>query len=245
MRIFVLVANLALVAASPILAQGNYFSETLRITVDQAFPSPEARELAIKASTGNLDEVERIVRSGTPIEQKGSFSLTPLAWAVGAKNYLGVEKLLELGAEPSVSVDKIGSILSVAIGLKDKAIFGQLLKQGADPFQGSPQYRSAIIRAVLTDDSYYLEQILASGWDPNFYVEVNNLLDKVTRLQDFGKAILLLRAGADPMLTPKLALWVSSSLKEAKTNFANDPKYLLTVELASKKGLRLDDNVKN
>ncbi len=66
-------------------------------------PTPEA-ELARAAAEGKVADVKRLVKAGAKVNATGRESMTPLVWAITARNPQGMRALLELGANPNQPV---------------------------------------------------------------------------------------------------------------------------------------------
>jgi uncharacterized protein len=72
-------------------AQG-YFGDT-----------PESK-LARAAAEGQVDEVKRLLKAGAKVNAAGKENMTPLVWALTARNPRGMRALLEGGADPNQRV---------------------------------------------------------------------------------------------------------------------------------------------
>ncbi|UTY56241.1 ankyrin repeat domain-containing protein [Massilia sp. erpn] len=65
--------------------------------------TPEA-ELARAAGDGKTDAVKRLVKAGADVNALGQKNMTPLIWALTARNIEGMRALLQAGADPNQSV---------------------------------------------------------------------------------------------------------------------------------------------
>lgn len=65
--------------------------------------TPEA-DLARAAAAGKTDEITRLVNAGANVNAVGQKNMSPLAWALTARNTDGMRALLQSGADPNQSV---------------------------------------------------------------------------------------------------------------------------------------------
>lgn len=70
------------------------------------FADDNARALAIAASKGDVQKIKNLYEKGADVNNRGEGGITPLLWSLYANNKIGFEKLLQLGADPSVKTDK-------------------------------------------------------------------------------------------------------------------------------------------
>jgi uncharacterized protein len=73
-------------------------------TAQGYFGTGAESELAKAAAEGRVDEVHRLVKAGASVNAVGKQHMTPLVWALTARNASGMRALLELGADPNQRV---------------------------------------------------------------------------------------------------------------------------------------------
>lgn len=73
-------------------------------TADGYFGASAEAQLARAAAEGRVDEVRRLVKAGARVNAVGKQNMTPLVWALTARNPVGMRALLELGADPNQRV---------------------------------------------------------------------------------------------------------------------------------------------
>jgi ankyrin repeat protein len=61
-------------------------------------------QLARAAAEGRVEDVKRLVKGGAQVNAVGKQNMTPLVWALTARNPAGMRALLELGADPNQRV---------------------------------------------------------------------------------------------------------------------------------------------
>lgn len=107
----------------------------------------EAR-LAAAACEGSSDQVLALSSSGADPNYAGRDGITPLIYAIGCKNDIGVTALLSAGADPNQQADKFLLPLSVAATQENSEIVQRLLDAGASvdgvtgDVEGSPLLRA-------------------------------------------------------------------------------------------------------
>jgi hypothetical protein len=168
-----------------------------RTTPADFFTDPGVRALADAAGTGDAKEIDRLVGSGVDVNAEGKDDgVTPLLWAMTARNHDGFLRLLERGADPNRPHNP------------------------ADNRFGS-SVMSAAARSKI--DSFYLEAILKHGGNPNLVEPTGNRANReeqTTPLQTaaiYSRRVenldLLIRAGAD--LNRKAGHFGSTPLTDA------------------------------
>jgi ankyrin repeat protein len=108
------------------------------------FADARVAALAVSAARGQLERIDQLIAQGVNPNAEGQEEMTPLAWAMEARNKAGFRRLLERGAQPDA--------LARARGYED--------------FRPAPwlPIRDA---AANRDDSWWLETLLAHGANPN------------------------------------------------------------------------------
>lgn len=93
---------LGLVLCLPLAVSGQ-----LRIageTAEGYFGEGANAQLARAAAEGRVEDVRRLVKGGAQVNAVGKQNMTPLVWALTARNPSGMRALLELGADPNQRV---------------------------------------------------------------------------------------------------------------------------------------------
>ena len=92
----------------------------LSILLSVTVRADDGRALLMAARNGQLDEVERLVESGVPVDTEGAYGVTPLALAARAQALDVIEYLLEKGADPDAREGFFGmSVLGMALWTDD------------------------------------------------------------------------------------------------------------------------------
>ena len=136
------------------------------------FVEPQLAALARAAEDGREVEIERLVKSGVPIEGLSNWAnMTPLVWALTARSYSGARKLLELGANPNHEVQffKIPTPLVLLYAESDQSQLLELLLQfkadanAVDAKSGE----AALLKAIMHKRN--VELLVKYGANINWY----------------------------------------------------------------------------
>jgi hypothetical protein len=163
------------------------------------FFSGKERVLAIAAGKGDVKKIDALVVQGANVNAVGKnnedestiLEWACIAWAVGEKNLNGIERLLQLGADPNfIQRDGSSVMLMVGIGENDAPLLKLLLEHG-----GNPNIRDPVERNILSNNTPVLIRAAQRG-----------------RLENIK---LLLQYGADINITDGFGLtallWAASS----------------------------------
>lgn len=126
----------------------------------------------------------------------GDDGATPLHLAVLADDVREVRKLLAAGADPDVRSRHWGTALALAIRRSGTAVVTALLDAGADPNGRDPEGRPLL---WVTENIGDLQALLGAGADPNARWCGQTALHEAARSGEDARALVLLRAGADPL----------------------------------------------
>lgn len=97
------------------------------------FPDAQVRALARAAGRGRVEKVEALVAQGVDVNARGTLGYTPLFWALGNRNAIGFEKLLELGADPDIIFERGQAIMRYLLWHDDTEFLEMVLEHGGDP----------------------------------------------------------------------------------------------------------------
>lgn len=174
----------------------------MQATPQEIFPDPQVAALAQAAGCGDTAELERLVKSGANLNGRGHQGATPLIWALFLRNKPGLQKLLQLGANPNLKLDgSDDSVLTLAARGDDPELVEILLKGGADPnirdSVDSPlQHAVAHLERDLELRKQLVELLLKYGADINQADVVNETAATTAcALGEFNLVIFLLEKG--------------------------------------------------
>ncbi len=99
-----------------------------------AYFTGSSLDLVRSIDSENYDKVNKIIMSGTSINSTGKEGITPVLWCLHTNNYIGLKKLLDLGADPNLASENGYSPVYFAAGFRKDSIFLQiLLEHGGNP----------------------------------------------------------------------------------------------------------------
>lgn len=110
-----------------------------RVNLQDFYQERGAIELAEAAADGNVRRIEVLMASGENINNIGKDGMTPLLWALMAKNKVGIRRLLELGASPNIAIKSGDSVVSLAAAMESPDFLNLILAHGGDPNHVNPQ----------------------------------------------------------------------------------------------------------
>ena len=88
--------------------------------------------LAVAAAHGNKQEINRLVAEGAKIDDTGRHDITPLWWALWARNIEGFKALLDKGASPNAQRAEGFPIMCLAADIEDPRFLTAALEHGGD-----------------------------------------------------------------------------------------------------------------
>lgn len=136
------ILGLILLAAVP--RQGVCQVTVAGNTAKEMFPDAEVAKLAEAASRGDVDEVDRLVKAGVPVDGLGADDATPLTFVILTPNVRGLEALLAHGADPNHCIRSNKNAegrLPIILLVTSRAtpdLLEPLLRYGADPNTREP-----------------------------------------------------------------------------------------------------------
>ena len=173
------------------------------MTRDQMFPSSRQSAVARLVQRGDLPGIEKSLREGGDVNQRGTGKATYLYWALRNERADSFEKLLELGADPNVIFDDGGSVMHWAARDEDLSYLKLALTHSGDPNLLAGQMRTtpafqAIGLAVDSKDIRAIE--LLSEYGANLEardIRGNTLSMSAAGLARFDVVYFLLENGID------------------------------------------------
>lgn len=139
-------------------------------TARDVFRNPQTLMLVEAACSGDLAKMDALVRQGADVNATGYRDMTPLFWTMACRNYGGVEKLLELGADPNYKMEDGASVMWGAAGSSDPHFLPLMLTHGGDP-NIRDGYRNALMIAIEQGQIENVKLLLDHGADVNEHDE--------------------------------------------------------------------------
>lgn len=238
---FFVVALLGTLSMTLVSCEQNYFNKQFFRNTEYYFPDATLREFALAAAAGKTDVLERLVaEKAVEVDQRGKEGVTALAWALGAKNLVGVDWLLSNGANPDRAVYGEMTMLTIAIYQNDLALVNRLFKAGAAPDHEVNWNRSPLGRAVTIASPEIVEALLENGANPNG-IEGEEGRPLVYALENsrYAVVVLLLERKADPRYLEGMETWMIGWMEGAREKYGTDPDYLKVRELLLAAGVKL------
>lgn len=125
---------LAIFCMLPLMSQAGWFGD-LKLggkTARESFDDPNVVALVEAAIDGDDDEVMALHKRGVDVNTPGFQGLTPLMWALAAKNKKGMQALLTAGADPNYKLPSGDSPMNVA-GSPHHDLLELLLRNKGNP----------------------------------------------------------------------------------------------------------------
>ena len=137
-------------------------------TAKDVFQDPQTLALVEAACHGDIPKIDALVKQGANVNATGYRDVSVLAWAMACKNYDGVERLLELGANPNFKMKQTGddSPMWLAAGSSDPHFLPLMLAHGGDPNIRSG-YQTALMIAIEQGRDENINLLIKAGVDLN------------------------------------------------------------------------------
>jgi ankyrin repeat protein len=214
-------------------------------TAEGHFGEGANAQLARAAAEGRVEDVRRLVKGGAQVNAVGKQNMTPLVWALTARNPAGMRALLELGADPNqrVGPEKQFHPVWLAAG-QDKPEQLQVLLD----FKGDPNapHKGAdyvpLMRAVMNAGSASLSNVqllVASGANINDSDQIGNpVVLAAASLAKFEIVLFALQNGYNNNL-PLLAWEINDRRPDGKAPLPPElePKRRQVMEALQKMGV--------
>lgn len=181
-----LLSSCAAVSATPSNVSGR---------AAEIFPDAKTREVAGAGARGDVRALDRLLKSGMPLDGRGQFGVTPAWWAIRNRNVKGFEWLLAHGAEPNPVVETI-TVLEMAAGYEDSAFLEIALRYKPDLNRKSSYLKSTPVNTAITYRlQRNLELLIKAGADLN-NPEAGLPIMRSAGLGSYELVYIMLKAGA-------------------------------------------------
>ncbi|MEH6418386.1 ankyrin repeat domain-containing protein [Pseudomonas sp. CGJS7] len=166
----------------------------------EVFADVRTAELAEAAADGNAARVRELVAAGAQVDARGAKGTTPLQWALYRHSLPGMRALLAAGADPSVAAQDGMTAVHLAAMADDPGYLRLLLEHGADPnARNAVTQATPLASALMAERAENVGALLKAGAQPGLADRTGNTpLHQAAKINEFGHALSLLRAGADP-----------------------------------------------
>ena len=164
-------------------------------TAKDVFQDPQTLALAEAACNGDLSRIDALVKQGADVNATGYRDTSVLAWTMQCRNYQGIERLLELGANPNYKMEGDMSPMWLAAGSSDPNFLPMMLAHGGNPniWSGAD---NALMIAMEQDRINNFKLLLGHGADVNAHDSVGSTVATyAAALAKFDVIIMLLKHG--------------------------------------------------
>lgn len=147
----------------------------------------------------DIPVIAEVVAAANNVNARGKDLMTPLFWALMKEKKGAFKKLLQIGADPNLSLKDDLSVMSVAAEANDPEWLQYALLHGGDPNLKVGNQEPLISRAITAYRKANVELLIKKGANLNLQDENKNTPMKVAaNLNRYDLVYLLLEAGADP-----------------------------------------------
>jgi ankyrin repeat protein len=153
-----------------------------------------------------VEEIDRLVAAGVDVNTQGKEGMTPLLYALWAKNETGFRRLLEQGANPNIDCMDGESVTHLAAAAANSSEWLRLvIKHKGDVDLVNPKgltessrRRTPLYYAIETRNAENLKLLLAAGANPNHQDAGGDTPAMDAGSRNFWEGVeILLEAGAD------------------------------------------------
>ena len=161
------------------------------------FKDPQTLALVNAACDGDIPKIDALVKQGANVNATGYRDMTPLVWTMECKNYAGIKKLLELGANPNYKMEGDISAMWASAGSSDPHFLPLMLAHGGDPnIKSASGFETALSAAIEQNRMQNVKLLLEHGADVNEHYAGNNTAAMdAAALAKFDIVEMLLRHG--------------------------------------------------
>jgi ankyrin repeat protein len=180
-------------------------------TAKDVFSDPKVVELVNAACAGDAKVMDEAIRGGANVNAVGYRTTPALIWVMESLNKKGIEKMLQLGANPNLPMQGGETATWFAAGSDDPELLRLMLKYGGDP-NIEAEADTALQLAVKGHRVQNIELLLAAGADINKSDAVGRTaVTTAAALEDFEMVYYFLEKGYFRDLTD-LARWIEASV---------------------------------
>ena len=135
-------------------------------TAKDVFQDPQTLALVEAACHGDIPKIDALVTQGANVNATGYEDTSVLAWTMQCRNYKGIERLLDLGANPNYKMDGGDSPTWLAAGSSDHHFLPLMLEHGGNPniWSGAD---SALMIAIEQGRDENINLLIKAGVDLN------------------------------------------------------------------------------
>lgn len=213
----------------------NYFIGRFGRSSAMTFNDPLVLRLARASAKGDKAELLSLVSAGTDPNFKGKNGVTPLVWAIGSGNTVGVETLLLNGANPNVIFEKSISAIGLSVFLGQGDILELLLKhggqlvnvEGIDPdqlMQDAVLYsQPGSLKVIQILHKHGVSVLGRTGFEGKY-------LETAISFGAYEKALLLIGLGADKVISNKNREFIQKEIKKKLGQPSQDKNFPLLLQ---------------
>ena len=204
-------------------------------TAKDVFQDPQTLALVEAACDGDIPKIDSLVKQGAHVNATGYRDTSVLAWAMQCRNYEGIERLLELGANPNYKMEGDMSPMWLSAGSNDPHFLPLMLAHGGDP-NIRVGFRTALMIAIEHGRMQNVEMLLDHGADVNEHDEVGNTAATYAAgLTKFNIVIMLIKHGYNYDLK-RLAFGVNGNVVPKDSDLFIQKKQVL--EMLKERGVK-------
>lgn len=161
----------------------------------EIFRDPLVARLANRAAAGDLESMEKLVRSGVDVNALGEKGMTPAFWAIRRRNLEGFVWLLNHGADVNVGRDP--SIIELATAHSDSRYLAAVLTHNPDLRVISKECSGPPLHvAIFHNRIENFEMLIKAGIDLNWPSDYPAII-MACYLARYEYMYMLIKAGAD------------------------------------------------
>jgi ankyrin repeat protein len=230
--------------------QSHAWRALSRMNAKDYFTEPVHVKLAEAVGRGKLDQIGELIKQGADVNAKGRDGMRPLFWAIGKKSLKGFEILLQNGANPNVTAERLikgerpPSVMELASIAESSEYLRLALKHGGDAnFLVGYGNRTIIYEAILNNRTDNVRILIEAGADLAHRDTAGTPpIMTAAGIKNFDMVYLFLEKGADPKIKDKWDRDLAEMMKTfrdrgIKPDSEQYQWYLKAVEEMKKRGL--------
>ncbi len=181
------------------------------------FGDPQVVALCRAIEANDIAEIDRLVAAGADANAQGKGNMTPLLWAFPDNKLARFKRLLELGANPNIFVESdFGtraaimpgtSVTHLAVRTRFPGYFKAVFDHGGDlnlvdncVLQRGNTPLVEVVSSPASDKVGRIQNLIGKGADIKGLKGNLAAINAITTWRQFGLALVLLKAGADPAI---------------------------------------------